>query len=57
MRTGQPAIGARHRGGPLEIKVEVIVADADLLHQALLLNLVRNAVDAMWNRRPRPTWP
>lgn len=42
----RPAIEAHGIAVALEIKAPVIVADADLLHQALL-NLVRNAVDAM----------
>lgn len=42
----RPAIEAHGIAVALEIKAEAVVADADLLHQALL-NLVRNAVDAM----------
>lgn len=42
----RPAIEAHGIAVALEIKTPIIAADADLLHQALL-NLVRNAVDAM----------
>ncbi|MEO0515160.1 MAG: ATP-binding protein [Planctomycetota bacterium] len=46
----RPAIESHRIAVAVQLKSDVIHADADLLHQALL-NLVRNAVDAMAEQR------